>query len=102
MHFIFDNIFYKQFIILIFYIGKLTYWLAQAIKLQSGSTLLLIDRSSHRHKKDNKLKNEDNPLNVKRIRADIADLKLNKLGEIGKLGVVGVAKHLCGAATGNL
>lgn len=78
----------------------MTYWLAQAIKRQSGSSLLLIDRSSHRHKRDNKLKNEGNPLNVKRIRADIADLKLNKVEEIGNVGVVGVAKHLCGSATG--
>lgn len=80
--------------------GKLTYWLAQAIKGQSGSSILLVDRSSHRHKKDNKLKNEDNPLNVKRIRADIADLKLNKVEEIGESNsIVGIAKHLCGCAT---
>ncbi|XP_051163267.1 tRNA:m(4)X modification enzyme TRM13 homolog isoform X2 [Leptopilina boulardi] len=80
--------------------GKLTYWLAQVIKGQSESSLLLVDRSSHRHKKDNKLKNEDNPLNVKRIRVDIADLKLNKVEDIGEnCSIVGVAKHLCGSAT---
>lgn len=73
------------------------------IKEQSESSLLLVDRSSHRHKKDNKLKNEDNPLNVKRIRVDIADLKLNKVEEIGEnCSIVGVAKHLCGSATGIL
>ena len=76
--------------------------MAQAIKKQIGTSLLLIDRSSHRHKRDNKLKSEDSHLNVNRIRVDIADLKLNKVEEIGKLdSVIGVAKHLCGAATGD-
>ncbi|XP_078042848.1 tRNA:m(4)X modification enzyme TRM13 homolog isoform X2 [Augochlora pura] len=59
-----------------------------------------VDRDSHRHKSDNKLKNEQYPLEIKRIRADIADLKLNNIVEIETFNYkVGIAKHLCGAAT---
>ncbi|KZC08352.1 tRNA guanosine-2'-O-methyltransferase TRM13 like protein, partial [Dufourea novaeangliae] len=80
--------------------GKLTYWLGQIIKDKKDSCILLVDRSSHRHKSDNKLKNEQSPLVIKRIRADIADLKLNNITEIQKFHYkVGIAKHLCGAAT---
>ncbi|XP_043287308.1 tRNA:m(4)X modification enzyme TRM13 homolog [Venturia canescens] len=80
--------------------GKLTYWLAQTILDKSGSSVLLIDRSSHRHKSDNKLKNEECPINVTRIRADIADLRLCNVPEIQNAeNIVGIAKHLCGAAT---
>ncbi|XP_076169649.1 tRNA:m(4)X modification enzyme TRM13 homolog isoform X2 [Ptiloglossa arizonensis] len=80
--------------------GKLTYWLGQMIKNKKNSCILLIDRSSHRHKSDNKLKNEHSPLVIKRIRADIADLKLNDITEIQKFDCkVGIAKHLCGSAT---
>ncbi|XP_029035241.1 tRNA:m(4)X modification enzyme TRM13 homolog isoform X2 [Osmia bicornis bicornis] len=80
--------------------GKLTYWLGQMIKDKKNSCIVLIDRSSHRHKSDNKLKNEQSPLVIKRIRADIADLKLNEITEIQKFECkVGIAKHLCGTAT---
>ncbi|XP_012261766.2 tRNA:m(4)X modification enzyme TRM13 homolog [Athalia rosae] len=80
--------------------GKLTYWLAQAIKEQQNSAVMLVDRSSHRHKSDNKLKNETNSLDVIRIRADIADLSLSAVREIENFRQkVGIAKHLCGVAT---
>nr|XP_031828217.1 tRNA:m(4)X modification enzyme TRM13 homolog [Nomia melanderi]XP_031828218.1 tRNA:m(4)X modification enzyme TRM13 homolog [Nomia melanderi]XP_031828219.1 tRNA:m(4)X modification enzyme TRM13 homolog [Nomia melanderi] len=80
--------------------GKLTYWLGQIIKNRKDICILLVDRSSHRHKSDNKLKNEPSPLVIKRIRADIADLKLNDITEIQKFNhKVGIAKHLCGVAT---
>ncbi|XP_066589491.1 tRNA:m(4)X modification enzyme TRM13 homolog [Prorops nasuta] len=80
--------------------GKLTYWLAQAIKDKTDSSILLVDRSSHRHKYDNKLKNEYCPITVKRVKADIADLNLFGLTEIQMARhKVGIAKHLCGAAT---
>nr|XP_033330164.1 tRNA:m(4)X modification enzyme TRM13 homolog isoform X1 [Megalopta genalis] len=80
--------------------GKLTYWLGQMIKDRKDSCILLVDRSSHRHKSDNKLKNEQYPLVIKRIRADIADLKLNNIAEIKTFNYkVGIAKHLCGVAT---
>ncbi|XP_036150343.1 tRNA:m(4)X modification enzyme TRM13 homolog isoform X2 [Monomorium pharaonis] len=59
-----------------------------------------VDRSSHRHKNDNKLRREESRLAIKRIRADIADLQLNQIEEIQPIKYkVGIAKHLCGAAT---
>ncbi|XP_076248541.1 tRNA:m(4)X modification enzyme TRM13 homolog isoform X2 [Calliopsis andreniformis] len=80
--------------------GKLTYWLGQMIKDKKNSCIMLVDRLSHRHKSDNKLKTEQSPLVIKRIRADIADLKLNDITEIQKFNhKVGIAKHLCGSAT---
>ncbi|XP_029177037.1 tRNA:m(4)X modification enzyme TRM13 homolog [Nylanderia fulva] len=78
----------------------LTYWLGQIIKDKSNSCVLVVDRSSHRHKNDNKLRKEDNRLVIKRIRADIADLRLNQVLEIQPIKYkVGIAKHLCGTAT---
>lgn len=60
-----------------------------------------MDRSSLRHKNDNKLKKEGNNLMIKRVRADIADLRLNQIIEIQPIKYkVGIAKHLCGTATG--
>ncbi|CAK9829524.1 tRNA:m(4)X modification enzyme TRM13 homolog [Anthophora retusa] len=80
--------------------GKLTYWLGQIIKDKKDCGILLVDRSSHRHKSDNKLKNEQSPLVIERVRADIADLILNKVTVIQKFEhKVAIAKHLCGAAT---
>ncbi|KYM92565.1 tRNA guanosine-2'-O-methyltransferase TRM13 like protein [Atta colombica] len=80
--------------------AQLTYWLGQIIKDKSNSCILLIDRSSHRHKSDNKLKREESHFAVKRIRADIADLQLNQISEIQPIKYkVGIAKHLCGTAT---
>ncbi|XP_014230324.1 tRNA:m(4)X modification enzyme TRM13 homolog [Trichogramma pretiosum] len=80
--------------------GKLTYWLGQSVQNIPDSTVLLIDRSSHRHKKDNKLKNDDYHVKVIRIRADIADLKLNNISEIKETPhKVAIAKHICGAAS---
>ncbi|XP_032685002.1 tRNA:m(4)X modification enzyme TRM13 homolog isoform X2 [Odontomachus brunneus] len=59
-----------------------------------------VDRSSHRHKNDNKLKREESNLAIKRVRADIADLQLNQITEIQSVKhKVGIAKHLCGTAT---
>ncbi|XP_025160425.1 tRNA:m(4)X modification enzyme TRM13 homolog isoform X2 [Harpegnathos saltator] len=59
-----------------------------------------VDRSSHRHKNDNKLKKEESHLAIKRVRADIADLQLNRITEIQSVKhKVGIAKHLCGTAT---
>lgn len=82
--------------------GKLTYWLAKTILDKRGASVLLIDRSSHRHKSDNKLKKEESSVNVSRIRADIADLRLCDVPETrSPENIVGIAKHLCGAATGN-
>lgn len=80
--------------------AQLTYWLGQIIKNKSNSCILLVDRSSHRHKNDNKLRREESHLVIKRIRADIADLQLNQIAEIQPMRYkVAIAKHLCGTAT---
>ncbi|XP_014486542.1 PREDICTED: tRNA:m(4)X modification enzyme TRM13 homolog [Dinoponera quadriceps] len=80
--------------------AQLTYWLGQIIKSKSNSCVLLVDRSSHRHKNDNKLKREESRLAINRVRADIADLQLNQITEIQPVKhKVGIAKHLCGTAT---
>lgn len=77
--------------------GQVAYWLAQAIKPLTNANVILIDRASHRHKKDNKILERDV---VHRIRADIGDLDLSKLNECKQAQhIVGVSKHLCGAAT---
>lgn len=75
--------------------AALTYWLANAIKDLKNSKVLVIDRASHRHKKDNLIRDRDR---VERIRADIADLNLQGL-ETKCKSFVGLSKHLCGAAT---
>ncbi|EDW55092.1 tRNA:m(4)X modification enzyme TRM13 homolog [Drosophila sechellia] len=79
--------------------GQLAYFLATVLQEQklSHSQVVLIDRMSLRHKKDNKLANRDV---VQRIRADIADLKFSALPELKKTQrTVALSKHLCGAAT---
>jgi len=81
--------------------GQLTYWVAKASKNEAKQKFLLVDKASHRHKFDNKLKDEESELSVSRIRADIQDLVLEKIPEVkmSKAPVIGVSKHLCGAAT---
>lgn len=77
--------------------GQVAYWLAQAITNCPNSNVLLIDRASLRHKKDNKL---DETYAVHRIRADISDFDMNKFDLLQKAkNIVGMGKHLCGAAT---
>lgn len=77
--------------------GEVAYWLAQVIASYDASNVLLIDRASLRHKKDNKL---DDSFNVQRIRADISDFDMTKHESVQKAkNIVGIGKHLCGAAT---
>lgn len=77
--------------------GQVSYWLAKAIDNYPKSNVLLIDRASVRHKKDNKV---DNSHAVQRIRADIADFDIGAHSLINKSKkIVGIGKHLCGAAT---
>lgn len=77
--------------------GQLSFWLAQALVGKNDSKVVLIDRMSHRHKKDNKI--EDRNI-VHRIRADIADFKISGLDLLqDSKSMVAVSKHLCGAAT---
>ncbi len=89
--------------------GMLTFWLARAAAAARGGGdsndqvhFVLVDRASHRHKFDNKLK-EDGSVSVERIRADIGDLVLGKVPTVVRRGagvpLVGVSKHLCGGAT---
>lgn len=84
--------------------GQLSYWVHQATAGLDGTSVMLIDRASHRHKMDNKLKIGDPESNdrIHRIRADINDLDLDKVEVLGSVGkIVGLTKHLCGVATGN-
>ncbi|XP_017856585.1 PREDICTED: tRNA:m(4)X modification enzyme TRM13 homolog [Drosophila arizonae] len=79
--------------------GQLAFYLATALesKQLAKSQVVLVDRLSLRHKKDNKLTNKQL---VQRIRADIADLKMSELPELQRTQRnVALSKHLCGAAT---
>ncbi|KAH8359199.1 hypothetical protein KR093_005126 [Drosophila rubida] len=79
--------------------GQLAFYLATALDSQQllNSQVVLVDRLSLRHKKDNKLTNKQL---VQRIRADIADLKMSQLPELQSTQRnVALSKHLCGAAT---
>ncbi|KAL9892093.1 tRNA:m(4)X modification enzyme TRM13 homolog [Glossina fuscipes fuscipes] len=77
--------------------GQLAYYLATLLEKKENSQVILVDRMSLRHKKDNKIK--DRSL-ITRIRCDIADLDIEKLPFIRPdQHVVAVSKHLCGAAT---
>uniref|UniRef100_A0A182MZZ8 tRNA:m(4)X modification enzyme TRM13 n=1 Tax=Anopheles dirus TaxID=7168 RepID=A0A182MZZ8_9DIPT len=78
--------------------GQVSYWLARIVETQlRHSRVLLVDRASHRHKKDNKIETRDI---VQRVRADIADLELVRVDLLGACRrVVGIGKHLCGSAT---
>lgn len=75
----------------------MSFWLAEATKDTEQSTVLLVDKASLRHKKDNKIEDRNS---VQRIRADISDLDLEKLEAVQQAdNVVAVGKHLCGGAT---
>lgn len=77
--------------------GQVSFYLAQAIANFPESNVVLIDRASLRHKKDNQI---DDTIVVERIRADIADFDITKHDLIQKSKrIVGLGKHLCGAAT---
>lgn len=77
--------------------GQVSFYLAQAIANFPESNVVLIDRASLRHKKDNQI---DDAIVVERVRADIADFDITKHDLIQKSKrIVGLGKHLCGAAT---
>ena len=73
--------------------GQLTYWVAKATNKDSESKsnnsdlqkhrkdarFILIDKASHRHKFDNKLKDEAPQLSTTRIRVDIEDVVLGEI-----------------------
>lgn len=79
--------------------GHLSYWVYQAVEELNSTSVLLVERASHRHKFDNKLDKTNG--RVHRIRVDIADLILEKVEFLKDCKYVfGIAKHLCGDATG--
>lgn len=81
--------------------GQLTYWLTKAVPDASTCQFLLVDKASHRHKFDNRLKDIED-LELVRLRVDIGDLFLGRVApQVSgqKESIVGVSKHLCGAAT---
>lgn len=102
--------------------GHLSYYAWWAWCQGTDSNVLLIDRASLRHKRDNKLrdtrvnenqsngtgldsieKSSDKSSSVQRIRADLAHLALERVPAASACdALVGLAKHLCGVATGNL
>lgn len=100
--------------------GHLSYYAWWAWCQGTDSNVLLIDRASLRHKRDNKLrdtrehgnqstrlgsveKSSDKSSNVQRIRVDLAHLALERVPAASACNaLVGLAKHLCGVATGNL
>ena len=61
--------------------GQMTYWMAKASPAEAKQKFFLVDKASHRHKFDNKLK-DDEGLNVSRIRADIQDLVILKIPQV--------------------
>lgn len=76
--------------------------------------MLLVDRASLRHKRDNRLRVEagsgdgvGGSVGARRLRVDVAHLSLARVspppgaerGE-GRVAYVAVAKHLCGVAIG--
>jgi len=81
--------------------GQLTYWLTKALPDPSTCQFILVDKASHRHKFDNRLRDCED-IELVRLRADIQDLCLAGLSPYltdQKESVVGISKHLCGAAT---
>ena len=53
--------------------GQMTFWIAKSSRKEAKQKFILVDRASHRHKFDNRLKDDDE-LQVSRIKADIQDL----------------------------
>lgn len=79
--------------------GQLSYFLANAVGGMEDTSVVVIDRASFRHKRDNKIENREM---VQRIRADISDLDLASLiatMPTKSKHIVGISKHLCGTAT---
>lgn len=77
--------------------GQVAFWLAKCLDNHAHSNVLLIDRASLRHKRDNKLAGTHA---VERIRVDIADFDVSKYETIQRSRrMVAMGKHLCGGAT---
>ena len=59
----------------------MTYWMAKSSKKDLNQKFILVDKASHRHKYDNKLK-DDEEHQISRIKADIQDLVIEKIPEV--------------------
>ncbi|XP_037094880.1 LOW QUALITY PROTEIN: tRNA:m(4)X modification enzyme TRM13 homolog, partial [Pollicipes pollicipes] len=77
--------------------AQLSFWLARAV--DSQSQIVLVDRASHRHKAENKLKDLADMPDIQRLKIDIRHLNLSGCDACIGRPVVAVSKHLCGAAT---
>ena len=72
----------------------MTYWVARAAdnpvkgdkpvskQISRDIKFILIDKASHRHKYDNKLKDETPDFDITRIRVDIGDVVLKKVSDL--------------------
>ena len=59
----------------------MTYWIVKSSKKEVNQKFILVDKASHRHKFDNKLK-DDEEIKISRIKADIQDLVIEKIPEV--------------------
>merc|ERR1719369_2139100 len=57
--------------------GQPTFWLTRAVTDPSTCQFILVDKASHRHKFDNRLRDDD--LDLVRLRIDIQDLSLGNV-----------------------
>ena len=73
--------------------GLMSYWMAKASQLEAGQKFILVDKASHRHKYDNKLK-DDTSHDIARIRADIQDLILDQIPQIKESSVSVLFSHI--------
>jgi len=80
--------------------GQLSYYIGQAVNLETES-LLMIDKSSPRHKSENRFKIDGvSNSSIHRLRANIADVNLSLVPCVQSTkAIIAVGKHLCGAAT---
>ena len=61
--------------------GQMTFWVAKSSEKEAKQKFILVDRASHLHKFDNRLKDDDE-LQVSRIKADIQDLIIEKFRKL--------------------
>ncbi|XP_028035654.1 tRNA:m(4)X modification enzyme TRM13 homolog isoform X1 [Bombyx mandarina] len=76
--------------------GQLSFYAHAAWCAGAGSSVLLVDRATLRHKRDGRLRGRG----AARLRAELAHLALHRVPAAATARrLVGLAKHLCGVAT---
>uniref|UniRef100_T1H6X0 tRNA:m(4)X modification enzyme TRM13 n=1 Tax=Megaselia scalaris TaxID=36166 RepID=T1H6X0_MEGSC len=75
--------------------AQLSCWLVKLLESFESAQIVLVDRASLRHKKDNKLEDKKRSS----IRADICDFLIDELEILNVQKLLLALKHLCGAAT---